>query len=230
MPDANPIDRLLGPYYVAHGVAPAARKQSSAHAPHVPRRHRAAASRGMPSERSSLGPASRQAAAAREAAARRPRCLRGALADFLERPLRNDYRGTGFIDGGRKQITGWLYRRWSTTCRTTGSSTSCQPGARHRGFQRRDRLARRGECQPDAADAGGAEHRAGVLGVNLKCASCHDSFVTTGRCPTLRPGRRLRRRAAGVVDAIADRQDRADEVPYPSSGADRRRRAAGRSG
>ena len=23
--------------------------------------------------------------------------------------LRNDYRGTGFIDGGRKQITEWLY-------------------------------------------------------------------------------------------------------------------------
>ena len=24
--------------------------------------------------------------------------------------LRNDYAGTGYIDGGRKQITGWLYR------------------------------------------------------------------------------------------------------------------------
>src|SRR5437660_703611 len=24
--------------------------------------------------------------------------------------LRNDYQGTGYIDGGRKQITGWLYR------------------------------------------------------------------------------------------------------------------------
>ena len=24
--------------------------------------------------------------------------------------LRNDYAGTGFIDGGRKQITGWLYK------------------------------------------------------------------------------------------------------------------------
>jgi mono/diheme cytochrome c family protein len=24
--------------------------------------------------------------------------------------LRNDYKGTGFIDGGRKQISGWLYR------------------------------------------------------------------------------------------------------------------------
>jgi len=23
--------------------------------------------------------------------------------------LRNDYRGTGYIDGGRKQITQWLY-------------------------------------------------------------------------------------------------------------------------
>src|SRR5207244_3014193 len=24
--------------------------------------------------------------------------------------LRNDYKGTGFIDGGRKQITGWLHK------------------------------------------------------------------------------------------------------------------------
>ena len=27
--------------------------------------------------------------------------------------LRNDYAGTGFIDGGRKQITGWLYQSLS---------------------------------------------------------------------------------------------------------------------
>ena len=29
---------------------------------------------------------------------------------FWNDMLRNDYAGTGYIDGGRKQITGWLYR------------------------------------------------------------------------------------------------------------------------
>ena len=28
---------------------------------------------------------------------------------FWNDALRNDYRGTGYIDGGRKQITAWLY-------------------------------------------------------------------------------------------------------------------------
>jgi hypothetical protein len=37
--------------------------------------------------------------------------------------LRNDYQGTGYIDGGRKQITGWLYRApRKATCPTTSSS------------------------------------------------------------------------------------------------------------
>jgi mono/diheme cytochrome c family protein len=40
---------------------------------------------------------------------------------FWNDALRNDYRGTGYIDGGRRKITGWLYRRagWRT-CRLTG--------------------------------------------------------------------------------------------------------------
>ena len=39
--------------------------------------------------------------------------------------LRNDYAGTGFITGGRKQITKWLYRRrWSRTSPTTSSPAS----------------------------------------------------------------------------------------------------------
>ena len=36
--------------------------------------------------------------------------------------LRNDYHGTGYIDGGRKQITAWLYAALANNCRTTSSS------------------------------------------------------------------------------------------------------------
>ena len=35
--------------------------------------------------------------------------------------LRNDYRGAGFIDGGRKQISGWLRAPWRRTSPTTNS-------------------------------------------------------------------------------------------------------------
>ena len=50
---------------------------------------------------------------------KRERLIRELLADdtayadhwltFWNDLLRNDYRGTGYIDGGRKQITRWLY-------------------------------------------------------------------------------------------------------------------------
>ena len=38
--------------------------------------------------------------------------------------LRNDYAGTGYIDGGRKQISAWLYRACGRTCRTTSLCAS----------------------------------------------------------------------------------------------------------
>ena len=36
--------------------------------------------------------------------------LRRPLADVLERPASQRLPGTGYIDGGRKQITAWLYQ------------------------------------------------------------------------------------------------------------------------
>ena len=92
--------------------------------------------------------------------------------------LRNDYTGTGFITGGRKQITTWLY-------------------AALRGNKPYDEMTR------ELIDAGndasgfinGIKWRGNVsagqtvhmqfsqnvsqvfLGLNMKCASCHDSFI-----------------------------------------------------
>ena len=92
--------------------------------------------------------------------------------------LRNDYTGTGFITGGRKQITTWLY-------------------AALRGNKPYDQMTR--ELIDAGKDASGfingIKWRGNVsagqtvhmqfsqnisqvfLGLNMKCASCHDSFV-----------------------------------------------------
>jgi hypothetical protein len=93
--------------------------------------------------------------------------------------LRNDYQGTGYIDGGRKQITAWLYQ----------SLVSNKPY---------DEFARELLAPPNNQSSGfidGIQWRGSVnasqtrevqfsqsisqtfLGLNMKCASCHDSFV-----------------------------------------------------
>ena len=92
--------------------------------------------------------------------------------------LRNDYRGTGYIDGGRKQITGWLYKslhdnkpfdRFTTDLMTgRNGAEGFLWGIKWRGTvndsQRREMQAAQNVAQV-------------FLGTNLKCASCHDSFV-----------------------------------------------------
>ena len=93
--------------------------------------------------------------------------------------LRNDYQGTGYIDGGRKPVTGWLYQ----------ALVSNKPY---------DEFARELLAPPDKQSSGfidGIQWRGSVnasqtrevqfsqsisqtfLGLNMKCASCHDSFV-----------------------------------------------------
>ncbi len=96
--------------------------------------------------------------------------------------LRNAYHGTGFIDGGRKQITGWLYAAIydnrpydrfvhelvSPPKQRDAGSEGFTFGIKWRGTvnesQRREIQAAQSVAQV-------------FLGTNLKCASCHDSFV-----------------------------------------------------
>jgi len=92
--------------------------------------------------------------------------------------LRNDFQGTGYIDGGRKQITGWLYNALyenvpydqfvTALINPTPASEGFINGIVWRGVtaanQQIPLQAARGVSQV-------------FLGVNLKCASCHDSFI-----------------------------------------------------
>ena len=92
--------------------------------------------------------------------------------------LRNSYRGTGYIDGGRKQITGWLFRSlhdnkpYDEFVRDLVTGANGAEGFIH-GIKWRGTVndSQRREMQA-------AQNIAQVfLGTNLKCASCHDSFV-----------------------------------------------------
>ena len=93
--------------------------------------------------------------------------------------LRNDYTGTGFITGGRKQITKWLYNALvinlpydqfakELISPPTGESAGFSEGIRWRGEVSAGQTV---EIQ-FAQSVGQA-----FLGINLKCASCHDSFI-----------------------------------------------------
>ncbi len=92
--------------------------------------------------------------------------------------LRNDYKGTGYIDGGRKQITKWLYTVLATNMpydqfvaqliNPTPESEGFTKGIVWRGVVNASQLP------PMQA----AQNISQVfMGLNLKCASCHDSFV-----------------------------------------------------
>ena len=98
---------------------------------------------------------------------------------FWSDMLRNAYRGTGYIDGGRKQITQWLYNALHQNMPydkfvrqlidPVDGSGGFINGIKWRGVVT---AAQRREVQ--------ASQNIGqvFLGTNLKCASCHDSFVS----------------------------------------------------
>ena len=92
--------------------------------------------------------------------------------------LRNAYQGTGFIDGGRRQITGWLYESLLSNKpydQFVRELIEAAPGAEGFTFG----IKWRGtvnESQRREIQAAQTISQV-LLGTNLKCASCHDSFV-----------------------------------------------------
>jgi hypothetical protein len=92
--------------------------------------------------------------------------------------LRNDYAGTGYIDGGRKQITAWLYRSiqdnkpYDQLVRELISPTPDSEGF-IKGIKWRGNV--------NASQVVELQFSQNVsqvfFGANVKCASCHDSFI-----------------------------------------------------
>ena len=93
--------------------------------------------------------------------------------------LRNDYTGTGFITGGRKQISKWLYRSLieNKPYDQFARELIAPPTKESRGFI--DGIKWRGEVSAgQTVEIQFAQSVAqSFLGINLKCASCHDSFI-----------------------------------------------------
>ena len=98
---------------------------------------------------------------------------------FWNDALRNDYTGTGYITKGRHNITDWLY----TSLRNNKPYKQfvqelLNPSEESKGFiagiQWRGTVNASQRTEMQAAQNVGQV----ILGLNLKCASCHDSFIS----------------------------------------------------
>jgi len=93
--------------------------------------------------------------------------------------LRNDYTGTGYITGGRYSISDWLYRSLAANkpykqfvmelLNPDAASMGFIQGIQWRG------VINSSQSVPMQAAQNVSQ---AILGLNLKCASCHDSFVS----------------------------------------------------
>jgi mono/diheme cytochrome c family protein len=98
---------------------------------------------------------------------------------FWNDALRNDYTGTGYITKGRFNISNWLY----TSLEQNKSYDKMvkellNPNQESRGFI--EGIKWRGTVNASQRTEMQAAQNVGqvLLGLNLKCASCHDSFVS----------------------------------------------------
>ena len=175
----HPVDRLVDRYFAEHGIT---RPRPLADGPFI-RRLSLDLTGLLPS------PAEVESFIADTRPDKRARLIETMLGrdvDYAEHwlsfwndLLRNDYQGTGYIDGGRKQLTKWLY----------GSLVSNKPydqfarellapeNDESRGFI--DGIQWRGRV--NASQTREIQFSQSIsqtfLGLNMKCASCHDSFV-----------------------------------------------------
>lgn len=97
---------------------------------------------------------------------------------FWNDHLRNDFTGTGYIDGGRKPITQWLFDALYTNLPYDQFVTQLvNPTPDSEGFV--NGIVWRGVTAAAMVPSMQAANTVSqvFLGVNLKCASCHDSFV-----------------------------------------------------
>ncbi|HTU19405.1 MAG TPA: PSD1 and planctomycete cytochrome C domain-containing protein [Gemmataceae bacterium] len=176
----HPIDRIVDAYYSRHKLTPPAPLDDSAFARRV-----------YLDVIGQLPAAEELDAFVKDAdPGRRDRLIRRLLDDrrayaehwltFWNDLLRNDYQGTGYIDGGRKQITGWLYRSlldnkpYDQFVRELIS-----PSPESEGFIKG--IKWRGKV--NASQVPELQFSQNVsqvfFGINMKCASCHDSFIDT---------------------------------------------------
>lgn len=121
--------------------------------------------------------------------------------------LRNDYAGTGYIDGGRKQISAWLYRSLlENKPYDQFVRELIHPTADSEGFI----LGIKWRGNVNASQVREIQFAQNVslvfFGVNMKCASCHDSFIDSWKLTD----------AYGLAAVIADRPPEIHRCDMPT--------------
>jgi len=175
---SHPVDLVLAPYFKEHKIKPARPVEDRVFA----RRAYLDVTGLLPS------PEEMEAFDKDSRKDKRERLVDRLLADnrryaehwltFWNDLLRNDYRGTGYIDGGRKQISTWLYSALATNMAYDEFVAALlNPNAENEGFVK-GILWRGAVNASQVPEMQAAQNISQVfMGVNLKCASCHDSFI-----------------------------------------------------
>lgn len=115
---------------------------------------------------------------------------------FWNDALRNEYKGTGYIDGGRKQITAWLYKSLlENKPYDRFARELISPAPESEGFAKG--IVWRGAVNASQVVELQFSQNIGQVffGANLKCASCHDSFIDSWKLDD----------AYGLAAVIADK-------------------------
>ncbi len=174
----NPVDRIVAAYWREHGLKPPPRVDDTT----FYRRVSLDLVGLLPAPGALAGFVADGDPDKRAALVDRLLADRVAYADhwitFWNDLLRNDYAGTGYIDGGREQITAWLYQAliddkpYDEFVREL-----IAPQPESAGFAKG--IVWRGQVNASQRPALQFSQNVGqvFLGINLKCASCHDSFV-----------------------------------------------------
>jgi cytochrome c553 len=174
----NPIDRLLQPYFAKAGIDPGPPADDRV----LVRRLYLDVTGLLPP------PKAVQAFVADRRPNKRALLVSRLLADrvgyaehwlsFWNDLLRNDYRGPGYIDGGRQQITAWLYAALVQNLPYDQFVAELvDPVPASEGFSKG--IIWRGVVNASQTPQMQAAQNISqvFMGVNLKCASCHDSFI-----------------------------------------------------
>jgi hypothetical protein len=193
----HPIDRIVDTYFASHKVQPPAPLDDTAFV------------RRVYLDLIGVLPAPQEVDAFLEDrnADKRGRLVRRLLDDersyaehwltFWNDLLRNDYAGTGYIDGGRKQISAWLYasllnnKPYDQFVRELISPTPESEGF-IKGIKWRGNVN-----ASQVQELQFSQNLSQVFfGINMKCASCHDSFIDKWKLTD----------AYGLAAIIADRE------------------------
>ena len=220
----NPIDLVLQPYFSSRGVPAGKVVDDRVYA----RRVYLDVIGLLPP------PAELDAFVADASPDKRPRLVRRLLADnrryaehwlsFWNDLLRNDYRGTGYVDGGRKAITPWLFNALETDVPFDQFVRELVTGANGsegfiKGIVWRGTVNASQTPQMQAAQSISQV----FMGINLKCGQLPRQLHQRLEADRfLRPGGRLRGQAAGnaAVRPPAGRR-RPAQVPLPATRHDR---------